>query len=855
MNNRRYKMSYYETQDKVLSVFLKTTKKASSIVSLFKKNLPHKVFYKYQKKEIKKHKVFLECSHGRNISGNIFSICQWFSENLPNYELVVSARDVLNISNKLKGCGINAKVVKWYSIEYMQHLATSKYIFNDTTFYPFFIKRTGQVYTNTWHGTPLKQLGIHLDNPVASGNVQKNFLLSDYIWVNNRYTEDKLISAYQLDGIYKGNMITGPSPRNSVLYNDDVRSRVRKKIAASNKKVIFYMPTWRDQYGVGKAMPRACEQYKFLDFLESSLPEGYTLYYKLHDYVKDTYMSKLGKVQKVPQDIELYDFLSASDVLITDYSSVMFDYIGTGRSVYLYVYDIEDYLQDRGLYQDIDSLPFFKYHEANDLLNGLVSKESHSSMYSDEVLKKYTPFDGNKIDSVLNHILEIPDNKKMDFLVRNISNKKKNIGIYAGGLWDNGITISLMNLISSFEGIKQDESLDNNYIVFCEANRIENKHFYKVRNIAKQVHFFPIIGKYQGGGIEKLLYYGYLKISAIKGNLIERVVKSLYQREYDRTLGALNLDHAVHYTGYDRKQAAVFAFAEIKEKTIYVHNDMFEEYKLKKNFNKKIIFTAYRKFQNIALVNKELIPGFSKNMSKVVKNIKLAPNFVGKDRVIRLAEENVEDVLHGIDIHYSDSIYNEDDVRKEKSHDGQFDAVDRILRLLKDDSVKVFINIGRFSPEKGQERLIKAFENHYRTNSDCALVIIGGYGDDLEVIISRCKESVAKNRIFVLGSTPNPFPILKACDAFILSSKYEGLGLVVFEAAALNVPVITVDLPVVTRYIGNAAIIVDNSIEGLESGIQEFYSTGGSKGKVDFDKLDAEALIGMETIYKCKEAK
>ena len=92
---------------------------------------------------------------------------------------------------------------------------------NDNTFYPFFSKRKGQKYYNFWHGTPLKTLGKDIKEEYLDfGNITRNFMMTDSIYLPNEYSIQKLLKSTDLDGVLKSKVFVAPSPRNSLLFDN-----------------------------------------------------------------------------------------------------------------------------------------------------------------------------------------------------------------------------------------------------------------------------------------------------------------------------------------------------------------------------------------------------------------------------------------------------------------------------------------------------------------------------------------------------------------------------------------------------------------------------------------------------------
>ena len=114
--------------------------------------------------------------------------------------------------------------------QYFKTIASAKYLINDNTFLPFFIKRDEQVYLNTWHGTPLKTLGKRINNDYHNiGNPIKNFVVSDYLLYPNEFTKEHMIEDYMLKGIANNKIMLCGYPRNEVFLRDDMQEVKEKK--------------------------------------------------------------------------------------------------------------------------------------------------------------------------------------------------------------------------------------------------------------------------------------------------------------------------------------------------------------------------------------------------------------------------------------------------------------------------------------------------------------------------------------------------------------------------------------------------------------------------------------------------
>lgn len=315
-------------------------------------------FYKNAKVDQKA--ILFESFGGRNFQGNPFYIYKSIFEDkrYGGYKLYIASQNPNELIKYLKVRKLydsRVFVIEHLSAQYRKVLCTAKYLVNNVSFNMNFIKKQDQVYLNTWHGTPLKYLGKRiLNDPFEMNNSQRNFLLCDYLIAPNKFTESVYLDDYMVKGIMPGKVYLQGYPRNSVFFNNEYRNIVRKKYGLQDKKVILYMPTWR---GTANGVEKI-DVFSEMKKLAGLLGDKYKIFVKLHPAMigqKKEYSSSM----LVPEDCEIYEFCNACDILITDYSSVFFDFANTGKPIILYQYDLENYFKSRGAYKVIQKgLPF-----------------------------------------------------------------------------------------------------------------------------------------------------------------------------------------------------------------------------------------------------------------------------------------------------------------------------------------------------------------------------------------------------------------------------------------------------------------------------------------------------------------
>ncbi len=170
------------------------------------------------------------------------------------------------------------------------------------------------------------------------------------------------------------------------------------------------------------------------------------------------------------------------------------------------------------------------------------------------------------------------------------------------------------------------------------------------------------------------------------------------------------------------------------------------------------------------------------------------------------------------------------------------------LKEITDGRYKVVINIGRFSYEKGQMRLIDAFERAAADDDKARLIILGSYGPEYPKICERAARSKIADRITVIKFMSNPFPLLKRCNYFALSSIYEGFGLVLCEADILGIPCFSTRIVGPTLFMEKyGGMLVEDSTEGIEAGIRACLEGKVKKTlTVDYEQYNHESVQNFE---------
>ncbi len=782
----------------------------------------------YLTKKIRENAILLEAQHGQSVDGTVFAMLLVLAKEEAFREytlyLTVAKNKRKSIEARLKSAGLTqVKTVVRGTCGYFKVLATAKYLINDTTFIYNFVKREGQVYLNTWHGTPLKTLGKSVKGEAHTiGNIQKNLLAADCLLFPNEFTMEHMVRDYMLENIGRGEVLLSGYPRNGVFFNKAERERIRKRYELDGKTVYAFLPTWRGTVGnvAGGSQTKALEEQ--LAELDAGLSENTVIYVKLHTFngvVPD--FAQFSKIFPFPEECETYTFLNATDGLITDYSSVFFDYAVTGKKILLFTYDEEEYEAERGFYLSLSDLPFPQAKTVEELLLYIKQEKNYDDR---EFLKKFCPYERPDAARALCRKLIFGEAEGIRTCTLP-DNGKRNVVIFGGGLANNGITTSLFNLLSLTDKEKF------NYILLFKTEDIKG-HPEVLDALPEGVNYLGFTNGLTLNLKEFLLYKFWTKKGLVPYGLIRKTEDKIAKWDSKRLFTGCRVDKLIHFSGYSNDMTTIFLGVSCN-KTIYMHNDMGREIKEKSSIRSEVLARAYREYDSVAAVTEDIKPiaeRIAENSRYPVEKkacVAVAKNVIDYKRVLKLSERELS-----FDPTTQSNV-----------------SLERLREILASDGVK-FVNVGRFSPEKGHARLLNAFDRIHKEHPDTYLIIIGGGGTLYEEMLRKAQALDSYDHIVIILYMSNPFALVKHCDYFIFSSLYEGFGLVLAEADILGVRCVSTDIPGPRMFMKKyGGTLVENSEQGVYDGMKLCLDGKVTDTfSVDYEEYNKEAVAEFERI-------
>jgi CDP-glycerol glycerophosphotransferase len=305
--------------------------------------------------------------------------------------------------------------VKPYGWRSLDALGRAGLVVSNTQMPNSFRKRGGATYLQTWHGTPLKRIGHDnprwLADPGGWRRFRRDVAKWDYLVSQNPFSTEVFRRAFRFDG----EILEMGYPRNDALNapdREDVRRRARAELGiAEDATAVLYAPTWRDtlvdehgKLGFSLALD--------VDALGRALGDDLVVLLRLHYLIASALADAHGaRVKNVSDVADIRELYLAADVLITDYSSAMFDFAVTGKPMVFFTYDLAEYRdQTRGFYFELEeTAPGPLCESSDEVASALADPAALARSYADRYARfrqRFCPHDdGHAARRILDRVL------------------------------------------------------------------------------------------------------------------------------------------------------------------------------------------------------------------------------------------------------------------------------------------------------------------------------------------------------------------------------------------------------------------------------------------------------------------
>lgn len=284
-------------------------------------------------------------------------------------------------------------------IKQLYHINTSKIVLiNDNNYVISNFKKEGVTVIQIWHACgAIKQFGNCIPREYPINNY-------DYVLSNSDYWKEPYSKAFN---VTKENVISTGMPRVDHLYNQEYVKQTKEKLYKKypnlqDKKIILYAPTFRGNIIKGFSLIEFDDQK-----LISSLTDEYVLIYKHHPLIKNYQITNDERIIDLSHE-ETHDLFTITDVLISDYSSIVFDYSVFNKPIISYIPDIDNYINDIGTFVPMELIPGDKCYNIDEVIKSINNVNNDGVKAFHDQFFKYN--DGQNVKRVINLINSIKAN-------------------------------------------------------------------------------------------------------------------------------------------------------------------------------------------------------------------------------------------------------------------------------------------------------------------------------------------------------------------------------------------------------------------------------------------------------------
>jgi CDP-glycerol glycerophosphotransferase len=723
------------------------------------------------------------------------------------------------------------RFVRRGSRAYFDALATAGYLVNNATFPDGFGKRDGQLYLNTWHGTPLKAMGYDVPHGgLDTRNVTRNFVQADYLLAPNDDTAQMYLRAYRMANIFRGRMIVEGTPRIDHQFVDDAQRRViRDRLAGhgvelgEGQQLVLYAPTWKgDFYSPDDDI---AELRVFLDALRGQLDDDrYRVLLKVHQRVyRFAHADPAVRSALIPNEVPANEVLAVTDVLVTDYSSIFIDFLATGRPVLFYTPDLDEYAATRGLYLPPEQWPGPVSRDLAHLVTQLANlgsgdKQDPSAAYAAAYATARGRYCAHEDGGAAARVVDIVfRGARAGYDVRaDFADGRPAILVQLGGMRRNGITSAALALLDNIDHERFDVSLS-----FPHNTSPGARHL--VDSISSRVRLFAQAPEITAGKLRVRVLVALNGRSPGRRQVLVSARNELMRQEWARSFGAARFDHVIDFSGYAPYWTKLLANRSGGSFAIWLHNDVRAE--LANRVRSRPVraslggaIALYRNADQLVSVSEQLCALNRRTLAEWAPQARFtfARNTINVERIVRLAA-----APSPLPVPASAGA----------------DAP----------AVRTFVTAGRLSPEKNHERLIRAFARVHAADADTRLLILGT-GPRHDALRSVIAELGVGAAVTLTGYQENPYAIMAAADCFVLSSDYEGQPIALLEALVLGLPIVTTAFDSVQGSLPDGTgLVVARDTDALADGLAAFL-----RGEVPHPPFDHVAYNAraMEEFYR-----
>ena len=610
----------------------------------------------YLSEAVERQTVLYESRDGKSLTDSPFAIFQHLlktdkKKEYTHYWVVTPGVELKKIQDTYQEHD-NVHFILRNSDDYLKWLAKAEYLINNSTFQGFVTIKEEQTYINTWHGTPLKTMGFDIPgNPANAKNVVRNFFMADYLISPNPHTTKMFVDSYRLKNNYPGKIIEAGYPRIDQTFQTTKQEMYQQLNSLGveieeDKPIMLYSPTIKE----GSLTPGTEQVAKIhaeMSRVREKFDEEFQVLIKVHPFLYQEAKDYPEIVPYlIPDVVDTNQLLAVTDCLITDYSSIFFDFLVTDKPIFFYCWDDDLYDNERGKYLTYDELPGPVAFSVEELIQQLEKLPEMEEKYRESYRKfkqDYVPYDDGKVtEKIVEIIFEQKELPKVKILTA--TQDKKRLLIYPGGLHSNGITSSFLNLLHDID--------QSQYEVICFLDDLKSAD--QITNAGEIPEFVSLLFRFNPPNFTTKENYQDLMLHMNGVKQPDKYPNELYEREVRRLLGHPEVDVAIDFIGYSLHWSKMVLGVKASRYVCYLHSDMKLDQQREVNgrkihqMNLKGIFSVYHRYDKSVSVSEVINKINQEKLSQYASPEKFvyAENTINPDKILGKIPEPV--VKHSV---------------------------------------------------------------------------------------------------------------------------------------------------------------------------------------------------------------
>jgi len=451
----------------------------------------------------------------------------------------------------------------------------------------YFARRIEQLYLNTWHGVPYKALGR--DTPHAKFGAPAStstFMKATHVLSTCEFMTDAMLSAYSMTGTSNAVIAETGYPRvDLTILQDSAKSeKLRDALGISDadhfkkKPVVLYAPTWRDSDGEDVVdSEQLMEVLGKLSELDVHLM--YRGHHRMDRIIRDTFVgSEIGRVTIPSHHISSNELMTEVDILITDYSSIFFDFLPTGKPIIHFLYDYEEYKNTRGLNLGLEDLPGKVAFDLEELEKAITECANGLSEVDDVFSLAHSPLQGGDYLAAQLRFASHEDGRAsaraVEFFFGDLSDgtplrrcrdDRPTTVFWAGAVANEETVTSFLQ-----EAVKVAEAGRSQTAIVIEREAAFDRAVLKrIKALGQNIGTLsfvssePVLLPSEKSAYDEFINLPGLNISDASALISEKqVLKRIFTREYRRRIGDAQFDEVVVASGLSNYELALAALAK-----------------------------------------------------------------------------------------------------------------------------------------------------------------------------------------------------------------------------------------------------------------------------------------------------